>query len=915
MIKFDRTFWKDAAGYVFMPRVVPLIKTLYPDTSFFAQLLLQIFINVGLLPQSEGRSWLIQNPQLSIRDVMGRAAGHLRRDWRHIDQYLVYGAFGLGMLLLLIQFILILVMLLSQTADAAAPFVSMFVTSDPYTDIAFMMLDSVFQVPDFFNSRFDPAIVGSISSQGYALHELFAFYTRGISIIAVFILFYHVFSFAVETARTGVPFGKRFPHVYGPIRIVLAVLLLLPLSYGLNTGQYLTLYMAKWGSSLATNSWIEFNVTMQQAQITNPIGLISGQLIGEPKVQSAANLINFFYLVHTCRAAYDIAYGGKSIEPYFVVPGDATRQAVAIKMTASSSFPDTLNTVFRGGDITITFGQKSAGFTEYNGNVKPYCGMLTIAINSKDVTRVSDIYNAYFNYIVDLWQNPDMIKYGRNMAYILRFLDYAGSGSLQATSVDWDAPLSSSSSSPAGSGFYSDMRINLQASFNGDLQIAISLMRNNPLAGMIMDSTITDLGWAGAGIWYNHIAEMNGAMVDAVFMVPTPSAYPLVMEHVAAIKRKLQPNIPPKSRFSPVIGGRAVSLEQFQSGSRLDSLEVDIEIAKLLDTVYQTVADDTVTERPAPQVSPDDPIRKLFLYIYTESGLMDVRANDGVNPLAKLTVLGKTILNKTIVSLGVGTLLTGFGGILAGSGMAEFGAAFQQFGGVLLSFATTGLVIGLLLYYLLPLYPFIYFFFAAGAWVKSIFEAMVAMPLWALSHLRWEGEGVGNAASKGYFMLMDIMLRPIFTLLGLLAAVASFSALASGLDLVFDLVVMNVNGFDMTTFTSTTPGENEILQSMRDMADVFFYTIMYIIIIYMMATACFKLINVIPNKMMRFLQPVPSFQDFGGDPAENLSRNMAYAGAEVTGKTIQGLEVMVKGAGESVGKVIEKGRKSDEGAK
>lgn len=86
---------------------------------------------------------------------------------------------------------------------------------------------------------------------------------------------------------------------------------------------------------------------------------------------------------------------------------------------------------------------------------------------------------------------------------------------------------------------------------------------------------------------------------------------------------------------------------------------------------------------------------------------------------------------------------------------------------------------------------------------------------------------------------------------------------------------------------------------------------MYIIIIYMMATASFKLINVIPNKMMRFLQPVPSFQDFGGDPAENLSRNMAYAGSEITGKAIQGLEGVVKGAGESVGKAIEKGRKPD----
>ena len=46
----------------------------------------------------------------------------------------------------------------------------------------------------------------------------------------------------------------------------------------------------------------------------------------------------------------------------------------------------------------------------------------------------------------------------------------------------------------------------------------------------------------------------------------------------------------------------------------------------------------------------------MFMFIFQESGLMDVRGNDGVFPLSKLAMLGKTIINKTIVSLGVGHL-------------------------------------------------------------------------------------------------------------------------------------------------------------------------------------------------------------------------------------------------------------------
>ena len=53
--------------------------------------------------------------------------------------------------------------------------------------------------------------------------------------------------------------------------------------------------------------------------------------------------------------------------------------------------------------------------------------------------------------------------------------------------------------------------------------------------------------------------------------------------------------------------------------------------------------------------------------------------------------------------------------------------------------------------------PFIYFFFALAGWIKSIFEAVVAMPLRALAHLRIDGEGLpGPGATNGYFLLLEI---------------------------------------------------------------------------------------------------------------------------------------------------------------
>ncbi|MDD3020359.1 MAG: DotA/TraY family protein [Alphaproteobacteria bacterium] len=888
--------------YVLLPRVAPRLKSLVPDTNFFAQLMALIFFNVGLLPR--GNRLLVPSiqGQYGVRTVLAEAASNLKGGWRHSDQYIVYGAFVLGIVLFIFQFIALFWVLITHSANAAAPFISMLITSDPTNDVALMMLDKVFQIPGFFGSKFDPVTVAGIENFARAMQELFRFYSYGMLAIGLFIILYYILTLLAETAQTGIPFGKRFPSVYGPFRLVLAILLLLPLAYGYNTGQYMTLYMAKWGSSFATNAWLSYNEVMSTTSSNNPLGLSPQEIIGNPKIQPVDSLINFFYVVHTCKAAYKIAYGGlkTDIQPYFVVRANGATASSSTLMTASSSFPATMS-LFGQSDIVVTFGEKNSKYKNYDGNVKPYCGKLTIPINSKDVTSVKDIYDAYFHYIVTLWQNNDLKLYGQNMAYILRFADKPHS--FTSPSVGWGAPLSATQADPAGIDFYRDMRVNLQSVFNASIDAAVTAMRSSNIPDLQMTTAVLDLGWGGAGIWYTRLADFNGAMVDAVFMIPIPTDYPMVMEHISKVKKTLETDSNPKLRFSPTtVSGDNVTLDKFSSGSGLDNPSVDMEIASLLSKVYETSADDSITARPKPSVVANDPVRNMFLFIFSESGLMDVRGNDGVNPLAKLSTLGKTIINKTIASLGIGTLVSGFGGMLSGAGADELGAAFQDGGGVLLSFATMGLIIGFILYYLIPFFPFIYFFFAVGRWVKSIFEAMVAVPLWALAHLRLDGEGVGNAASKGYFLLLEIMLRPIFTLFGLLASVGIFGALVIVLDTVFDLVVWNVAGFDMTTLSSTsTNPAGDFLESFRDSIDAFFYTIIYTIILYMMAMASFKLIDLIPNKLLRFLQPVPTFHDDAGDPAENLVRNTAYAGHTVTSQIGSGLGEFGKGVGGTIG--------------
>ncbi len=898
-----------ALKYTFMPRILPRLWEMIPDTVLFAQLMAQVFYNIGLLPKGHQLLLPANEGRFGISQVMAAAAANLKGGWRHSDQYIVYASFVLGLLLLALQFVALFIILISQTAQAAGPFTSMFITPDPTDDIALMMLDKVFQIPGFFNTGFDPNNTGAIEPLARGMQELFKFYSGGMLIIAFFIVLYYIFALTVETVKTGKPFGKRFPTVYGPIRLVLAILLLLPLAYGYNSGQYLTLLMARWGSSFATNAWLVYNGYMAATPMNNPMGLTPSEMIAKPKPQPINSLVNFFYLVHTCKAGYKIAYD-RDIKPYFVVPADTKNTtSSATIMTAASTYLSTLN-LFNSGDIVITFGEKNAKYSKYPGNVKPYCGVLTIPIQAKDVDKVKDIYDAYFNYIASLWTDPDFDVYGENMAYIDRFMVEVPAGHVyMSPSVGWYGSLNPAVPTVAGAQFYSDMRVLWQSIFNADIDAAIVNMRTNAIAKMQMTAQVLDFGWGGAGIWYNHIAEYNGAMADAVIMIPGPTDYPMIMKHVASTKKKLESSSNPKERFSPSsITDDNVSIEKFWSGADLDDPAMDAELAKLFDDVYQTVADDDITAAPKTSAGANNPLKVLFKYVYEQTGLMDVRDNSGVNPIAKLSMLGKTIIDKTIFALGVGTLVSGFGGLISGAGASELGAAFEEGGGILLGFASTGLVMGFVLFYLIPLFPFLYFFLSVGRWVKSIFEAMVAVPLWALAHLRLDGEGVGNAASKGYFLLFEIFIRPILVVFGLLAAVTIFSALVIVLDSIFDLVVWNVASFDMSSLDSTAVNPStDFLKDARGGIDGLFFTIFYTILVYMMATSCFKLIDLIPSKLMRFLQPVPTFHDGAGDPAENLVRNVAIGGHVLTAKLGQGFGDFAKGTGQSVGKIFKQG--------
>jgi conjugal transfer/type IV secretion protein DotA/TraY len=192
-----------------------------------------------------------------------------------------------------------------------------------------------------------------------------------------------------------------------------------------------------------------------------------------------------------------------------------------------------------------------------------------------------------------------------------------------------------------------------------------------------------------------------------------------------------------------------------------------------------------------------------------------------------------------------------------------------------------------------------------GVWVKTILEAMVGVPLWALAHLRIDGNGLpGSAAMSGYYLVFEVFLRPICIVFGLLASIAIFGAQVKILHQIWPLVTSNMTGFEANSLTPPPPAGLGGTVWFRGIVDQFFFTLIYTFVVYMMALASFKLIDMVPDYIMRWMgASVATFGDIYKDEVGGMPSRFAIgvgAGMQQLGSAAgqggKGLQLMLASA-------------------
>ncbi|PCJ97834.1 MAG: hypothetical protein COA45_09100 [Zetaproteobacteria bacterium] len=972
----------DFTKYTILPGIVPRVSSLLGSGfAFLASLIAVIYYNVGLLPA--GHVYLRQDNfgRFGLRHVIAEAGNNLTFERKHLDKIVIYFTILIGLALIAVQIVLLCTSLLASPVFAG-PWSSIFLTTPAghtsSQDMAFIVLDNVFGMKvgsgtgiatGFYNSCISDLGTACLDIQGniipsptsyplpmhLALHSMLHFYTMGIAMISGVILIYFVITIVGETVTTGIPFGQRLNRAWFIPRLIVFFALLAPVSTannnaGINVAQLIVFSVAKFGSNMATNVWLQFNDTA--IGTTSQFLGQSQSLLAEPTLPEIGGLTQFMHVVRLCIVAEKIV-NGLDVYPYFVRPHSDDTTSVLLHdgttegggaanmggttndylpLDVVSSFDEAVvfsrykTVVLRVGhrnppgflpnpsgypgapaDGSLAPNNKTGSYSEEWGHVQPTCGELHFDITSVDefVINFGGIQDEYFLEVLEYFTLNDMadntvlcmaqaiLPYGHNPGCVdnpyatswgqfditsdtqwitaagaranIEFFNSSSSLFLNGQFYDWGSVTAS------GTPIFDDIRTAYDtAAYSGNL---------------LMPVRVRERGWAGAALWYNKIAELNGLVVSAIKNVPRPFRYPMVMEIISEAHKLNDSNVSYGDRFNPRLqNGQLVSLPR----------PGDQYIAAALYSDYNfwrtSKVHETVHTRSSKNVIID-----FINTVFGTDGLLNIMDNQGTHPLAMLSSAGKSLVDASIRNLFIGVVGQGAAGMLTDD---FFGPIASTAGEFLVSMSLLTLSIGFMLYYVLPFMPFIYFFFAFAGWIKSIFEAVVAMPLWAVAHIKIDGEGLpGPWATNGYFLIFEIFLRPTLIVVGLLASISIFSALVAMLHEVFHVLTLSATGFDMKKeiFDTTILSTGDSLDYWRSPVDEMFYTVIYVIIVYMIGLSSFKLIDQIPNNIMRWMGvTVSTFHETAGDPAGELSGKM-YRATQMTNAQITTSIARMKG--------------------
>ncbi len=668
---------------------------------------------------------------------------------------------------------------------------------------------------------FDP----NENSAGYswltvALQKMLAIYSETMMIIGGFIVLYYIVTVVVEAAQTGKPLGGRF-SVWAPARLAIAIMMLVPVptSGGYNGAQLIIFQSISWGSNLATNIWVT-GLNAYKSQCDT--STMENCMVGFPQTSNNAEFIRGVFLITGCQAAYNAKVADGGVD---------SSQRVTLRVVPDYATKTTIHNYGTKVDqdycgsyqLPWTAAEESGSWSTGETFSAGPPSFETISMNE----GINAVKQGYMGAYASLFEgNWDVITVAEEIVSIINPGDSGNADELYTQDkLDRHVILSWSA--------------NYKAALDAKVKEAIE--KQNTLADIVLPMGKTG-GWANAGAFFMTLARLNGGVQSAVSNSPSIIKMPEILTN---------PQITP-------------------SGVDEDNKGI-VTVHEMMKKMVKWWNDYPLNDNSASELnmygygrmqsaSPDDATgqagsidaNSVFNFFTGPLG-HSLKVQDTLNPLGELMTLGGIITNTALLGVIFGAVFTNALGV---PGLGYF----------IMTISGLFMAMGVALWIVLPLLPFFYFTFGVVNWVIAVFEAIVGAPLWALSFLKIDGAGLPAGGMNGIYLIFLLFIHPTLMIFGLIGSILAFSAAVSFLNTTFSLA--------MESIASGQPASG---------ISGFFYIIMYVIIVYMLGQSCFKMIDTIPKKIVRFMKgnDTSTYGELGD--AQGLQKHTLVAATVMTG--------------------------------
>lgn len=621
----------------------------------------------------------------------------------------------------------------------------------------------------------NPLASGGAGGGDTILASIFQVTNGALLVIAAFLACYIIFRKASQTAHDGSVFDREKHTMWEPIRLVWGLASLVPTANGWSLAQLLML----WAASLMGVGIANLGTDAAVAALEN------GQsMVVQPVMPSTVNLARSVFEVNLCMHGINAGLAQAEADGALVPDGGYVQQVPTNKGFVAK------NASFR------------CGGAEINGDLgvqKQSTSWLSSTIDT------SDLRNAHLQALGAM--QTSLTAAAQNFVNAVVQKQDGGAGALPDTEVAIQSAAAQYENTISG----------IAATKQGNVA---------ELAGQL-SASIKDGGWWMLGAWYQTFAQANTKLSDAVAGKATtygmssdgdPSSLSVYQVAMAAYKAQQS-----TSTYTPTLGTTSTGDYSKGAGGADASQIIGSIFHAPGQRLVNALTDLNAGAEGRGQVNPLIKMKNLGDYTMgmAESAIATYAAINGAIAMSK----GGSVVG--IVTT-VANFFTGLPDFLKG--------AFEAVSLLLVMTIVALFLLGGMLSTYLPMVPFIIWFGAVVNWLVVVGEAIIAAPLWALTHLRGEGDGMGHITTHGYIFLLNVMVRPILMVVGFFLAGAGIIAGGTLLNQLFGIALANVQ-FDSVT----------------GVFSCIFFLAIYASMCLNLVHSCFNLIFIVPDQVINWV--------------------------------------------------------------